>query len=38
MRTGKRPSGRFDLERPHGTCYWGLTAAAAIIETTTDPD
>lgn len=30
--------GRFDLESPHGTCYWAVSAAAAIIEFTADPD
>lgn len=30
--------GRFDLESPHGTCYWAMSAAAAIIEFTADPD
>lgn len=30
--------GRFDLARPHGTCYWALEPATAIIEATTDPD
>lgn len=30
--------GRFDLPAPHGTCYWALTAIAAILEATADPD
>lgn len=30
--------GRFDLSSPHGTCYWALSAAAALIEFTADPD
>lgn len=30
--------GRFDLTVPAGTCYWALSPAAAIIETTADPD
>lgn len=30
--------GRFDLERPHGTCYWALSAGAAVVEAATDPD
>lgn len=31
-------AGRFDLAHPRGTCYWAVSAAAAIIEATTDPD
>ncbi|CAN5411287.1 hypothetical protein BH23ACT9_BH23ACT9_28440 [soil metagenome] len=30
--------GRFDLASPHGTCYWAVSAAAAVIEFTADPD
>ncbi len=26
------------MKKPRGTCYWALSAAAAIIETTNDPD
>lgn len=37
-RTDNPDPGRFDLEVPHGTCYWALSPASAIIEKTTDPD
>lgn len=37
-RTANPDPGRFDLLDPHGTCYWALSPAAAIIEKTTDPD
>lgn len=29
---------RFDLERPHGTCYLATTPVAAVIEKLSDPD
>lgn len=37
-RSANLEPGRFDLLASRGTCYWALTPAAAIIETTADPD
>ncbi|MEX2621276.1 MAG: RES family NAD+ phosphorylase [Egibacteraceae bacterium] len=37
-RTGNPEPGRFDLQRPRGTCYWALSSATAIIEKIADPD
>ncbi len=31
-------AGRFDLERPHGTCYFATDPVAALVEKLTDPD
>lgn len=37
-RTSANDPGRFDLRSPRGTCYWALSAPAAVIEVTSDPD